>query len=155
MDIYDPIGNALGLEPVLFEFNPPKSSDPIPAWNKGINQFGCKENHFLYGKHQSEETKAKITAKALGRKASAETKAKMSEIKKGKPANCSMLGKTHSEETKDKMSQSAHGFSAVARQKQREHMLGKKLSEETRAKMRLAALNRKNKIQVNNTLLDT
>lgn len=37
MDIYDPIGNALGIEPIIFEYTLPSTHEPIPAWNKGIN----------------------------------------------------------------------------------------------------------------------
>ena len=150
MGIYDPIGDALGLEPILVEFKMPEYSYRIPAWNKGINQFGTKENHWFYGKTHSPETKAKMSEIAKNRTYSEETRKKMSESKKGKKPPCSMSGKTHSEKTKLKMKQSSKGFSDYARQKQREHMIGKKLSEETRARMRLAALNRKKKQELKN-----
>ena len=67
MDIYDPIGVALGLEPIHFEFTIPKLSNPIPSWNKGINQFGSKNNHPWYGKKHSEETKEKMRLAAVNR----------------------------------------------------------------------------------------
>ena len=120
MDIYDPLGEALGLTPMHFNFD--KSfhiSDPIPAWNKGINHFGSKENHPWYGKNHTEESKHKISESHKGMKAS--------------------------EETKAKMSKSSKGFSDAARQKQKEHMTGKKLSDESRAKMRQSALTRVSK----------
>lgn len=148
MDIYDPIAKALDLSPILFDYNTPPQLDnnkKIEAWNKGINQFGSKENHFMFGKSHTEETKQKIARKATGRIHSEETKRKMSDIRIGLTPPCSMLGKTHSEETKKKMSLSSKGFSDKARQKQKEHMLGKKLSDETRAKMRQAAINRNRK----------
>lgn len=143
MDIYDPIGNALGIEPVIFEYTIPSTHEPIPAWNKGINQFGTKENHWFYGKTHTEETKAKLSEIAKNRFYSEETRKKMSEQRKGVKPPCSMFGRKHSEETKAKMSEKSHGFSEYARQKQKEHMTGKKLSEETKAKMRASALNRK------------
>lgn len=145
MDIYDPIGVALGLEPMHFEFKMPKSSNPVPAWNKGINHFGSKENHPLYNKKHSDETKAKIASKAKNRVISEDTRKKMSEVRKGKLPPCSMLGKTHSEETKNKMRNSNRGVSQATREAQRKAVTGRKLSEETKNKMRIAALNRNKK----------
>lgn len=146
MDIYDPIGKALGLPPMQIDYDPSQyTSEPIPAWNKGFNHFGSKENHPWYGRKHTEESKNKISNSHKGIKASDETKRKMSESRKGTPSPKGMLGKKHSTETKLKMSVSSKGFSELARERQKEHMLGKKLSEETRAKMRQSALNRKNK----------
>lgn len=143
MDIYDPISEALGLEPVDFHFDISLyKSETIRAWNKGLTHMQG-ENHPLYGKTHSERTRSKIRKAAIGRKASIETRSKMSKAHMGRVSAKGMLGKTHSEETKAKMSKSSHGFSELARKKQREHMLGKKLSEEIRAKMRASALNRR------------
>ena len=55
-----------------------------PALNKGLslpNQSG--ENHHLYGKHHSEESKRRISSTLKGRKLPQETKDKMSEAHKG------------------------------------------------------------------------
>lgn len=59
-----------------------------------------KENHPMYGKHRTEETKQKISESQKGKKLSAETKRKMSEAQKGK---------RHSEEHKQKISESLKG----------------------------------------------
>lgn len=147
MDIYEPIGEALGLTPMQIEYDfSSYITEPIPAWNKGINHFGSKENHPWFGKKHTQESKNKISEAHKGMKASEETKTKMSAVHMGRESSMGMLGKTHSEETKIKMSKSSKGFSDVARQKQKEHMIGKKLSDETRAKMKKSALNRKLKI---------
>jgi hypothetical protein len=56
-----------------------------PAWNKGLslpNQSG--ENHPMYGKHHSEESKRRISNTLKGRKLPQETKDKMSEAHKGR-----------------------------------------------------------------------
>jgi hypothetical protein len=108
MDIYDPIGEALGLTPMHFNFDKTSHiSEPIPAWNKGINHFGSKENHPWYGRNHTEESKDKISKSHKGMKASEETKTKMSAAHMGRESAMGMLGKTHSEETKAKMKQSA------------------------------------------------
>jgi hypothetical protein len=70
MDIYDPIGEALGLTLMHFIFD--KSlhiSESIPAWNRGINHFGSKENHPWYGKNHTEESKHKISKSHKGMRA--------------------------------------------------------------------------------------
>lgn len=46
---------------------------------KAIREAQTGENHPMYGKHHTEETKEKIRQKQLGKKASEETKKKMSE----------------------------------------------------------------------------
>jgi len=149
--IYDSISNALNLPPIEFEIDEsdtniiPFEREPLPAWNKGLPHMQG-ENHPLYGKTHSEETKAKMREAAMGRKISKETRSKMSAAHMGRPSAKGMLGKSHSAETKAKMSKNARGFSDEARRKQREHMIGKKMSDETRAKMREAALRRNGKI---------
>jgi hypothetical protein len=144
--IIDPIAEALNLLPFEYDFSTinyiANDIEPIPAWNKGYNQFGSKENHPLYGKSHSIKTKELIRDAAIGRKASIETRSKMSRSHIGRPSANGMLGKTHSEETKAKMSKKSHGFSDECRHKQKEHMIGKKLSAETRAKMRDSHLKR-------------
>lgn len=54
-------------------------------WNKGYGDYIKGEKHPLYGKHHSEETKAKIKAKRSLQKCSEETRKKMAEARKGKP----------------------------------------------------------------------
>lgn len=152
MTTYKSISDALNIshEDIDFEMVEgidyiPHNVKPIPAWNKGLTHMQG-ENHPLYGKKHSEESKAKMRASATGRKISEETRLKMSKSHMGRTSAMGMLGKKHSEETKAKMSKNARGFSDEARRKQREHMIGKKLSPETRAKMREAALRRNGKI---------
>ena len=62
-------------------------------------------NNPMYGKHHSNETKAKISATRTGKKFSDEAKRKMSEAKKGKNK-----GKKISEETRRKMSESRRAY---------------------------------------------
>jgi len=136
MTTYDFISKALDLDPL--DQVPDISSyvhEPIPAWNKGFNHFGSKENHPCYGKPLTEKHRNKIAAARQGSKASIETRLKMSEMRKGKPANCSMSGKKHSEETKQKIAAKSKGFSEATRKKQKEYMTGLKLSDEIRTKM--------------------
>lgn len=136
MITYDIISESLGMNPI--DEIPDISSyqhEPIPAWNKGFNHFGSKENHPFYGKKLSDRHREKIALSHTGLKASDQTRKKMSEIKKGRPANCSMLGKKHSDETKAKIAAKSKGFSAETRRKQKEYMIGLKLSEETKNKM--------------------
>lgn len=107
------------------------------------------------GKH-SEETKAKQSLKATGRKHTPETLTKLSLAKKGKVGNrlgskcspeqiernrMSRIGVKHTEETKIKISlnHSRHNKgqkqTPEAKEKSRLSRLGKKASEETRIKM--------------------
>lgn len=65
-----------------------------------------KENG-MYGKKHSEETRDKIRKKAIGRKASKETKEKM-KINNGKERN-PFFGKIHSKETKKKIKEKSEG----------------------------------------------
>lgn len=59
------------------------------------------ENNPLYGTHHSEETKQKMSQKAIGRKHSENAKQKMSEQRVGEKNV--MYGKTHTEEAKEKI----------------------------------------------------
>lgn len=65
------------------------------------------ENHPMYGKHHSEETKQKISENRKGKQLSEEHKQKLSDAKKGKynGENHPMYGKHHSEETRQKISE--------------------------------------------------
>lgn len=90
--------------------------------HKGI-QAG--ENHPMYGKHHSEETKQKLSEAGKKRKHSKETKRKMSEAHKSRKC---------SEETKKKISKA--NKNRVLWNEDRPHpMLGKKHSKETRKKL--------------------
>ena len=71
----------------------------ISAANKG-------ENHPMYGKHLSEETKQKQSDSLKGHKVSEETKKKIGDAKKG---NTYMLGKKLTEDAKRKISESHIG----------------------------------------------
>lgn len=104
------------------------------------------ENHYLYGKKHSEETKQKISQKMTGKmmgdknpnygkKYSEETKEKISE---------QMTGKKHSKETKQRMSINNSGenhrmfgktHTEATKKKMSEKKTGKKLSEETKKKI--------------------
>lgn len=89
---------------------------------KGKNRPNCArygENNGMFGKHHSEETKAKMRARATGRIHSEETKMKMSKALKGKPSH--MKGKHLSEETRKKISEANKGKvkSSEAIEKQR------------------------------------
>lgn len=107
------------------------------AWNKGLP----KEQQPRYGKHyiHSEETRKLLSEKIkewhrthphpkgmLGKKASAETKKKMSEAHKGEKN--SFYGKKHTEETKRKMSESHKGHKPTKewRKKASKRMKGSK-----------------------------
>ena len=117
------------------------------------------ENHPMYGKHRSEETKRKISEAQKGKHPSKETRKKMSEAKLGENhpnygKHCSEeakkkmseanSGKHHSEETRKKMSEAKLGknhpmygkhHSKEARKKMSEARRGKHPSEETRKKL--------------------
>jgi len=98
----------------------------------------------------SEDTKNKIKEKATGRKASKETKLKMSLSRKG--IKSPMLGKIHSEETKLKISKYNIGKTHSIKTKEKisksnlgrlSPMIGKKHKEETKLKMSLSLIGNK------------
>lgn len=104
---------------------------------------GCKgENHPMYGKHHTEETKEKISQANTGRIQSEETRKKISDAVSGDKNP--FYGKKHSEEAKRKMSEACKGkpawnkgipISDEQKIKLSIAHTGKRLSEETRAKM--------------------
>lgn len=98
-DFYNVIGRK-GLNCILQETSelPRKTTEEYRNSRSG-------ENHFMYGKTHSAETKRKMSASAKLRKASKQTKKKLSSIRKG--VNNSFYGKTHSEQSRKKMSESA------------------------------------------------
>lgn len=88
-----------------------------------MNRFGIEtrevkgENHGLYGKERSEETKKKISAALMNREVSATTRQLISAANRGRPTSPevkekisrSLSGLTRSMETRAKMSQSTAG----------------------------------------------
>lgn len=82
------------------------------------------ENHPMYGKHHSAESRAKMSAAQIGKKCSEETRAKLSAARIGK--NNPFFGRHHSEEIRKKIGASNKG---------------QKRSEDTREKIS-AALNK-------------
>ena len=110
------------------------------------------ENHYLYGKSLSEETKTKMSEAHKGRTPSEESRRKMSDARKGKThteetrrkiseankdKNHPNYGKTLSEETKRKMGDARKGrtHSEETKRKLSEAKKGKNPSEETKTKM--------------------
>ena len=100
------------------------------------------ENHYLYGKHISEEHRKKISEVTKGKQRSEETRKKLSEAKKGE--NNPNYGKQRSEETRKKISEARKGkhFSEEHRKKISEAKKGennpnhgKHISEEHRKKI--------------------
>jgi hypothetical protein len=83
------------------------------------------------GRIWTEESKKKLSIKLTGRKLSAETRAKLTEINRG---NAFFAGKKHSIETKTLISESKSG---------KKCFLGKKHSDESRKKMSESAKKRK------------
>lgn len=71
MDIYDPIGEALGLEPIEFQFN---LSDyehnrvPTDPWNKGYGDYMLGENNPMYGTKRPQSVKDAISKANTGKK---------------------------------------------------------------------------------------
>lgn len=89
-------------------------------------RFAVSENHPMYGKHHTEETKKILREKNLGKIVSEETRKKLSDSHSGeKHWN---YGNRYSDEMRKKLSD-AH--------------IGKKLSEETKMKMRISQKNRR------------
>lgn len=98
------------------------------------------ENHYLYGKHPSEETRKKLSDSQkgekngfYGKKHTEESKQKMSESHKGLQTGEKhpMYGKHHSEETRKKLSESHKGLQTG----EDNPFYGKKHTEETKQKM--------------------
>lgn len=109
--------------------------------NKRILKTDTIPQHFWPGRTFSEETRARISKKALGRSHSTETKRKMSADRKGR------RGTQHSDETKLKLSKARSGSTASeeTKRKMRDSKLGKSRTphtEETKAKIRAARLKR-------------
>jgi hypothetical protein len=111
---------------------------------KRMSEAKIGENHPMYGKTLSEETKIKMSeaqkgnTKRLGKTHSEETKIKMSEAHKNpseetrrkiseiKKGNTNMLGKTHSEETRRNMSEAHKNITEETRRKLSEASKGRK-----------------------------
>lgn len=91
-----------------------------PETRRKISEVQKGEGHRNYGKHLSEQTRARISQAMMGRPISREHRRKLSEANKGKH---------HTEDTKQKM---------------REARLGQRRSAETRAKMSKAQSGERN-----------
>jgi hypothetical protein len=112
-----------------------------PMYN--VHRYG--KNNPFYGKHHSEETKRKLKLVNIGKKATIETKRKMSENRKGENngnyGNRGKLnplyGKSKSIETRKKLSEKMKGkiLSEEHKHKISESNKGKLISEETKKKM--------------------
>lgn len=85
------------------DFNPMKVPDIAAKKSKAMSG----ENHPLYGKKRTPETKAKISKAHFGKKLSQKTREKMSKAKSGE--NNPMFGEKHSEEARKKMSKAQSG----------------------------------------------
>ena len=96
-----------------------------------LSEINTGENHPMYGKHLSKETRKKIGECNKGKIITEETRKKISEGNKGK---------VRSEEVREKISKSTKGkyFSEETRKKISEGNKGKKKSEETRKKMSIS-----------------
>jgi hypothetical protein len=109
------------------------------------------ENHPLYGKKLSEETKSKISNSEKGKIISEETRKKISEKNKGKKAwNKGKIGV--SDETRKKMSEKTKGrpgpwkgkkIPKEIRERISKTLKGRKLSEETKGKISKSRKGRK------------
>jgi hypothetical protein len=105
----------------------------------------------LAGVPKSDVHRAHLAKAKLGSKASVETRAKMSLMRKGRPS--SMLGRKHREESKQKISAAQMGsknhfsgrqHSSEVVESARLRNLGKKLSDETKERMSIARTGDKN-----------
>jgi hypothetical protein len=76
-------------------------------WKREQSERMRGENHPMYGKHHSEETKEKISKAQTGKVMPEEFRQKMSELTSGE--NNPMYGKHHTEETKEKLSRKLRG----------------------------------------------
>lgn len=94
-------------------------------------QMGSGEGNSMWGRHHSEETKAKMRAYATGRKHSEETRRKISLAQKGKPKPWKE-GRVVSEETRRKMSLA---------------LKGRKLTDEQKEKLRQRAKTRRKPVR--------
>lgn len=123
------------------------------SYNLKLGGEGGSNGTFRGHKH-SEETKAIMSAKTLGRKCSIEARAKMSKAARARPGwtkearlemSRTRKGRRHSEETKRKISEAnnGHKISVETRKKISEARKGKKASKETRAKMSAAKKGKK------------
>lgn len=109
-----------------------KISEAIKGENNGM--YGITgENHPMYGKHRSEETKEKISYAHKGKHNSEEAKIKMSEARKGEKHP--MYGKHHSEYTKRKISDSLKGHHHNEESKKKMSEAKKHMSEDTKRKI--------------------
>lgn len=86
----------------------------------------CGERNPMFGKRHSEETRKKISEKALGRHHSTEARKKMSMSRSGEKNP--MFGKRHSEETRKKLSIANSGkhLSAETKKKMSAKIIGMK-----------------------------
>lgn len=99
--------------------NPMFGISPSLETRKKISQALSGENHYGYGKHRSDETKAKLSKSLTGKIQSEETKRKISEANSGE--NNFFYGKVHTEESRKKISEAGRNR--------------KPISDETRKKM--------------------
>ncbi|WP_368740031.1 NUMOD3 domain-containing DNA-binding protein [Enterococcus faecalis] len=80
--------NSIYSEDTLLRMSTAKKGKPLSESHKvAIAKAQSGENHPMYGKHHSEETKRILSEKATGKKASEETKRKMSEAQKARFKN--------------------------------------------------------------------
>jgi hypothetical protein len=147
------------------------SENELHAYRIGVKPRPIGELHPAWGKHPSEETRAKLRIATGGernpmfgkqRHHSEETRAKMKLARKGKPSP--MKGKYHSIETRIKFKEITSGennpmfgkyHSEATKDKIRQRAFGRKASLETREKMKLSAKKRRErerelKLQIEN-----
>ena len=80
--------NAIYSEDALLKMSIAKKGKPLSeSHRQAIAKAQAGENHPMYGKHHSEETKRILREKATGKKASEETRRKMSEAQKARFKN--------------------------------------------------------------------
>lgn len=77
MDIYDPIGKALGLDPnpqlyqeIIEQYKLIKiyNSEPVPPWNKGNGDYMRGEKNPMYGTKRPQYVKDAISKANTGKK---------------------------------------------------------------------------------------
>jgi len=117
------------------ENNPLYGKHQSEEHRKKISEANKGENNPRYGKHHTEDAKKKISEVHKGKHLPEETKRKISEALKGK--NNPLYGKHHSEETRKKISEANKGKSCSeeTRKKISEANKGKRHSEESRKRM--------------------